>query len=113
MINSTKRCRRRRRVDVRRRVCRGLDVVRLSLTGCGIRVMMQQNEIWGVRAGANGQADDLFLKQNYVALGWPLVGDLAAIKPNRNAFKVKVAACYGGGKPGAIPVWAGVLFRFL
>ena len=68
---------------------------------------------WGVRAGEVGQADSLFLKQNFVALGWPDVGDLGAIKADREAFKAKVAEAYPDKKPGAIANNAGQLFRFV
>ena len=68
---------------------------------------------WGVRAGEAGQADSLFLKQNFVALGWPDVGDIGTIKADREAFKVKVAEAYPDKKPGAIANNAGQLFRFV
>ncbi len=69
--------------------------------------------VWGIHAGRGGEADALFLKKNVIALGWVEMGDLAAIKPDREAFKVAVAKTYPDSKPGAIPVSAGQIFRFL
>lgn len=76
---------------------------------------MKANEanLWGIHAGKTGDADSLFLKKNCVALGWQKMGDLAAIKADREAFKAKVAATYPDAKPGAIPNNAGQLFRFV
>lgn len=32
---------------------------------------------WCVRGGEAGQADHIFLKDKYLAIGWPEVGDLS------------------------------------
>jgi len=69
--------------------------------------------LWGIHGGKTGDADNLFLKRKYIALGWHDVGDLSLIKPDREAFKAKVAETYPEAKPGAIPTNAGQLFRFL
>jgi restriction system protein len=68
---------------------------------------------WGIHAGKTGDADTLFLKGQCVALGWTKMGDLESLKPNREAFKARVAEVYPEKKAGAIPVDAGQLFRFL
>jgi restriction system protein len=47
-----------------------------------------------------------------VTIGWDEVGDLSQLGQDREAIKAKVAAAFPHGKPGAIPVWAGVLYRF-
>jgi restriction system protein len=47
--------------------------------------------VWGIHGGKTGDADSLFLKKNFVAIGWAKVGDLTAISPTREAFKAKVA----------------------
>ncbi len=69
--------------------------------------------LWGIHAGKTGDADSLFLKKNCVAVGWVKMGDLSALKPDRDAFKSKVAEIYPEKKPGAIPNNAGQLFRFV
>jgi restriction system protein len=69
--------------------------------------------LWGIHGGKTGDADGLFLKKNYIGLGWPKMGDLSGLAPDREAFKAAVAAAYPEKKPGAIPNNAGQLFRFV
>ncbi|MHB9075664.1 MAG: restriction endonuclease [Desulfobaccales bacterium] len=69
--------------------------------------------IWGIHAGKTGDADRLFLKGKCVAVGWHKVGDLSKLKPDREAFKARLSEVYPDMKPGAIPVGAGQLFRFI
>ena len=69
--------------------------------------------IWGIHAGRTGDAHNLFTKRNCVALGWVKVGDISKLKADREAIKAKVAEVYPDKKPGAIPVDAGQLFRFV
>ena len=69
--------------------------------------------LWGIHGGKTGDADTLFLQNNAVALGWDKLGDLTNISPDRDAFKAAVAQHYPNKKPGAIPVDAGQLFRFV
>ena len=47
-----------------------------------------------------------------MSIGWDEVGDLNQFGPDREAIKARVAAVFPHGKAGAIPVWAGVLYRF-
>jgi len=68
--------------------------------------------LWCVRGGEAGQADSLFLVDEYLAIGWPAVGDLSLLPKDRGAFKAAVAGGYPQIKPGAIPVYAGILYRF-
>jgi len=69
--------------------------------------------LWGIHAGKTGDATSLFLKQNWVALGWHSMGDLATLAATREAFKEAVANAYPHKKPGAIPNNAGQLYRFV
>lgn len=73
----------------------------------------QEVTIWGIHAGKTGDANRLFLIENYIAVGWVQMGDLGALKADREAFKAKVAEAYPDKKPGAIPNNAGQLFRFV
>jgi restriction system protein len=72
-----------------------------------------ETTFWGIHGGKTGDADTLFLKKNYVAIGWRKLGDLSKIAADRDAFKVKLLECYPESKPGAIPNNAGQLFRFV
>lgn len=69
--------------------------------------------LWGVHAGKSGDADTLFLKKHRIALGWPKMGDLGAVGPDRDAFKARVTLAYPEKKAGAIPNNAGQLYRFV
>jgi restriction system protein len=69
--------------------------------------------IWGIHGGKTGDADTLFLRHGCIAVGWQKVGDLAKLRPDREAFKARVAEAYGHFKAGAIPVAAGQLYRFV
>ena len=72
-----------------------------------------ESNLWGIHGGKTGDADALFLKKNCVAVCWTKMGDLAALKPDRDAFKARVVEVYPEKKPGAIPNNAGQLFRFV
>ena len=76
---------------------------------------MANNEttVWGIHAGKTGDAENLFLKHKYIAIGWEKVGDLNKLPADREAYKSKVIECYPGKKPGSIPGSAGQLFRFV
>jgi restriction system protein len=74
---------------------------------------MIEPTIWGIHAGATGDAHTLFLKKKVVALGWNKVGDLSTLAPNRDNFKTAVSLAYPETNPGAIPINAGQLFRFI
>lgn len=73
----------------------------------------EERTVWGIHAGKTGDAEQLFLKENCVALGWAEIGDLARLSPDREAFKAAVSTAYPGMKAGAIPTSAGQLFRFV
>jgi restriction system protein len=76
-------------------------------------VATDQPTVWGIHAGEAGQADDLFVEQGRIALGWHKVGDVAGLEADRERFKAAVAEAYPEAKQGAIPVSGGVLFRFV
>lgn len=69
--------------------------------------------LWGIHAGRTGDADQLFLTRNVIALGWVDVGDLSKLPGNREAFKARVKECYPDHKEGYFPVAGGQLFRFV
>lgn len=69
--------------------------------------------LWGIHAGKTGDPNSLFLKKNCIAVGWTKMGDLSALKPDRDAFKARVAEVYPTARPGAIPNNVRQLFRFV
>ena len=47
----------------------------------------EETTIWGIHAGRTGDAHNLFLENNLIAIGWSKAGDLTELKPNREAFR--------------------------
>ena len=67
--------------------------------------------VWGIHMGAHVGSSPI--EEGYIAIGWNGIGDLSQLEANREAFKEKLAEAYPNTKAGAIPVQAGVLFRFV
>ena len=75
---------------------------------------MTENTIWGIHAGKTGDAETLFLKKNYIAIGWTEMGDLSLYEATREAFKAGFIKAYPDTKkPGAIRTGSGQPFRFV
>ena len=74
---------------------------------------MNEKTVWGIHAGRTGDADSLFLKKNFVALGWLDMGDIGKLSAEREAFKDKLRSTYPDWKPGKIPNAAGQMYRFV
>jgi restriction system protein len=72
----------------------------------------KERTFWGIHAGKTGDAEALFEKKNVVAIGWEKMGGLSRLK-TREDFKKRHEEVYPDVKPGAIPVSAGQLFRFV
>lgn len=71
---------------------------------------MNETTIWGIHMAAeHGERPKV---GNYVAIGWPEVGDLTKIPAQRDAFKLTYARIFPDAKPMNVAVSAGVLFRF-
>ena len=66
-------------------------------------------KLWGIHTT---QGEDLFLKQNTIAIGWKNMGDLSLIPNSRDDFKTKYAEVYSDAKKGSIPTGSGMLYRF-
>lgn len=68
----------------------------------------EEKRIWGIHT----KDDNLFLKDNLIAISWREMGDLSKIETNRDAFKKKYTATYPDAKKGSIATGAGMLYRF-
>lgn len=68
---------------------------------------------WGLHAGRSSEADHLFRQQNRIGIGWPQMRDLTELADTRTAFKARFGEVFPDEKDGAIPVKAGMLFRFV
>lgn len=66
--------------------------------------------IWGIH---NDQSDLDLVDGEFISIGWDEIGDLTGRSGDRDTLKTAIAAAYPEAKPGAIPVWAGVLSRFI
>jgi len=68
--------------------------------------MANEQTVWGLHGGRNGDADELFLKHERIAIGWHEMANLQDLKPTRDAFKLKLRSVRPATKEGAIPVEA-------
>jgi len=67
--------------------------------------------IWGLHmAEIDAEAP---IEGGFIGIGWAEMGDLSQLSGTREAFKARFAEVYPSVKPGAMPVQAGVLFRFV
>ena len=73
---------------------------------------MAETTFWGIHANS-GKAEQLFLTKGRVALGWPAAGDLSVVGHDKEALKATLRTTHPDAKPGAIPVYAGELYRFV
>lgn len=68
--------------------------------------------MWGIHSGLAGEADDIFLKENQLALDWMEMIALTSIAPDLDAFKEKIMEAVPNRKLGYYPMAAG-LFLFV
>lgn len=64
--------------------------------------------IWGIH---NDALTDELVDEGFVSIGWE-IGDIRAIGSGRTQLKEALERRYPDEKPGAYPVWAGILLRF-
>ncbi|WP_333815804.1 restriction endonuclease [Tabrizicola sp.] len=72
--------------------------------------MAKNPTVWGVHMGDH--VGDRPTEGGYVAIGWHQLGDIRKIAGTREAFKAALVAGGRGEKEGAVPVHAGILYRF-
>lgn len=65
--------------------------------------------MWGIHNDALGAE---LVEKGFVSIGWEEIPDLRTIGDDRARLKELVQRTYPHIKPGAVPVWAGVLYRF-
>jgi restriction system protein len=66
--------------------------------------------IWGIHN--NEHSLDL-VGGRFISIGWEELGDLTDGVADKDELKARLAKTYPTAKPGAIPVWAGVLWKFM
>lgn len=67
------------------------------------------SQLWGIH---NDTLNTELLEKGFISIGWDAVSDLTSYGDDRERIKSAVAHGYPDAKPGAIPVWAGMLRRF-
>lgn len=67
------------------------------------------NTMWGIHNDTLGAE---LIEKGFVSIGWEEIPDLRTIGQDRGRLKDVVQRMYPHAKPGAVPVWAGVLYRF-
>lgn len=72
--------------------------------------MTDASTVWGIHMEWDDASGPQAAKD--VAIGWHAMGDLRVLPAQRDAFKSEFAKAYPTDKPGAVPVKAGILFRF-
>ena len=68
----------------------------------------QDKKIWGIHT----LDDNLFLKNNVIAIGWKDMGDLSKIKADRNDYKDEYLKKYPNAKKMSAANSVGMLYRF-
>ena len=71
---------------------------------------MSERVIWGIHMDWSLGLSPI--EKGFIAIGWAELGDLSKIPASRDALKSSLMGTYNS-KPGAVPVNAGVLFRFV
>lgn len=74
---------------------------------------VQSKEIWAIRAGKNGEADELFLTHGRIVLSDPGLGDLSKLKPERSFFYSAYRSLHPDATKTAIGGIGGKFFRFV
>lgn len=65
--------------------------------------------MWGIH---NDALSNELLDQGFISIGWDAIPDIRSIGNDRDLLKKALEQAYPEAKAGAIPVWAGILFRF-
>lgn len=69
----------------------------------------EEIKVWGVHT----QDDNLFLKENKIAIGWKKIGNLSFIPATREGFKQRYSEIYADATKQSIASCSGILYRFV
>lgn len=72
---------------------------------------MPDQVIWGIHIRTDA-GNKLFVERGFIAVGWPEIGDLSQIAPDREAFKAVISTKSPEKSPGYVAGSAGQLYRF-
>lgn len=68
--------------------------------------------IWLVRAGRNGESEDIALEKGLAVIGWEDLPSLKSVKSKEDVFKLMRKA-YPNDSSGTIHAWAAQVFKFV
>jgi restriction system protein len=71
-----------------------------------------EQAFWGIHA-KGAKLEEVLLTRHQLAIGWADLGDLTSFAHDRDLIKARLKAAMPNEKPGAIPVYAGELYRFV
>ena len=75
---------------------------------------MQDTRVWAIRAGSAGQADQIFIEQEHVALSCAeMDADASSLPPTRGAFKEAFRNGADEDLAASAPALAGQVYRFV
>ena len=66
-------------------------------------------QVWGLH---NDTLTTELTEENFVSLGWDIIGDLSEIPGGRDGLKAELTRITPEERHKAIPTWAGILLRF-
>lgn len=65
--------------------------------------------VWGIH---NDALSSELLEEGFISIDWAAIPNLHSVGGDRESLKRALAGAYPDAKAGAIPVWAGILYRF-
>lgn len=68
---------------------------------------------WLVRAGPNGEREQIALSEGLAVAGWDELPDLSEVKGNWENLRAMLARAYPNASANTLGNWAGQLWRFL
>jgi restriction system protein len=74
--------------------------------------MNDEKTVWGVHAGIGGEADDTFLKNSVIAMGWSEVPDVATLLDAKEGIKKAIRSAKPKATTNSVANLAGQLYRF-
>jgi restriction system protein len=78
-----------------------------------VKSTVQSKAIWAIRAGKNGEADELFLTHGRIVLSDPGLGDLSKLTSERSVFYSAYRALHPDATNTAVGGIGGKFFRFV
>lgn len=79
--------------------------------GAGPRTIRPAGRVWLIRAGRNGEYEELALDRGVSVIGWSKLGDVSSA--SREELKEAIRRVYGEERPQSLASQAGEVYRFI